>query len=47
MEQENLNTSQNPPMQQKVVIRNASEVLSRFKEAEKELVYHQEWYNKT
>ena len=45
-EEQNINEPQNPAFLQGAVMRSASEVLLRLKEAEKELAYHNDWYKK-
>ena len=45
-EEQNIIEPQQPAFLQGVVMRSASEVLSRLEEAEKELAYNQEWYKK-
>jgi len=45
-EEQNIIEPQQPAFLQGVVMRSASEVLSRLEEAEKELEYNQEWYKK-
>lgn len=45
-EEKNIIEPQQPAFLQGAVMRSASEVLSRLEEAEKELAYLQEWYEK-